>query len=100
MAVVFVPLSAVNVGMLTHLVPTMVDHGLTPAGAARVAALSGLTVLVARGGMGWLLDRVHAPYVLAVVGLIAAAVPLLLACGGGPETGYLDGMPVCRSLGT
>lgn len=88
MAVTFVMLGTISVGVLANLVPMMVDHGFTPAEAARIAGLSGLAVVVVRGGLGWVLDRVHAPYVLAVVALIAGAVPLLLAFGEGPAAGY------------
>ena len=99
MALAFVLLGVVSVGVLAHLVPMMVDHGLTPAAAASVAGLSGLAVLVARGGLGWVLDRVHAPYVLAVVGVIAAAVPLLLAYGQGPAAGYLAAVLLGSAIG-
>lgn len=98
MSVAFVLLGVVSVGVLAHLVPMMVDHGLTPGEAARVAGLSGLSVL-ARGGLGWVLDRVHAPYVLAVVGAIAAAVPLLLAYGEGPAAGCLAAVLLGSAIG-
>lgn len=88
MGINFVVLGIVSVGVLAHLVPMMVDHGFTPAEAARVAGLSGLAVVVVRGGLGWVLDRVHAPYVLAVVSIIAGMAPFLLAVGDGPAAGY------------
>ena len=88
MAVNFVLLGTISVGVLANLVPMMVDHGFTPAEAARIAGLSGLAVVIVRGGLGWVLDRVHAPYVLAAVSIIAGAVPLLLAFGQGPAAGY------------
>ncbi len=99
MAAAFVLLGVVSVGVLAHLVPMMVDHGLTPAEAARVAGLSGLAVLVARGGLGWVLDRVHAPYVLCVVSTIAAVVPLLLAYGEGPAASYLAAVLLGSAIG-
>lgn len=99
MAVSFVLLGVVSVGVLANLVPMMVDHGFTPAEAARIAGLSGLAVVVARGGLGWVLDRVHAPYVLAVVAVIAGAVPLLLVYGEGPATGYLAAILLGSAIG-
>lgn len=99
MAVAFVLLGTVSIGMLAHLVPMMADHGLTPAEAARIAGLSGLAVVLGRGGLGWILDRVHAPYILAVVALIAASVPLLLAYGGGVATGYLAAVLLGTAVG-
>ncbi len=99
MAVSFVLLGLVSVGVLANLVPMMMDHGFTPAEAARVAGLSGLAVVVVRGGLGWVLDRVHAPYVLAVVAVIAGAVPLLLAYGEGPATGCLAAVLLGSAIG-
>jgi len=99
MAVNFVLLGIVSVGVLANLVPMMVDHGFTPAEAARIAGLSGLAVVIVRGSLGWVLDRVHAPYVLAVFSAIAAAVPLLLAYGEGPAAGYLAAVLLGSAIG-
>ncbi len=99
LATAFVLLGIVSVGTLAHLVPMMVDLGITPAEAARIAGLSGLAVVVGRGGSGWILDRVHAPYVLAVVSLVAASVPLLLAFGEGPAAGYFAAVLLGGALG-
>ena len=99
MAVAFALLGIVSVGVLAHLVPMMVDHGFTPAEAARIAGLSGLAVVVVRGGLGWVLDRVHAPYVLAAIAVVAAAVPLLLAYGEGPAAGYLAAVLLGSAIG-
>ncbi len=99
MAVNFVLLGIVSVGVLANLVPMMVDHGFTPAEAARIAGLSGLAVVIVRGSLGWVLDRVHAPYVLAVFSAIAAAVPLLLAFGEGPAAGYLAAVLLGSAIG-
>ena len=99
MAVTFVLLGAVSVGVLAHLVPMMVDHGFTPGEAARIAGITGLAVVVVRGSIGWLLDRIHAPYVLAVIAVVAAGVPLLLAYGEGPSTGYLAAVLLGSAIG-
>lgn len=79
MCVVFILLGIVSIGVLAHLVPMMVDRGFTPAAAAQLAAATGLATVVARGGMGWLLDRYHARYLLAGMALLAATSFLLLA---------------------
>ena len=99
MAIAFVLLGAVSVGVLAHLVPMMVDHGFAPGEAARVAGIAGLAVVIVRGGIGWLLDRVHAPYVLAIVAAIAAGVPTLLAYGEGPAAGYLAAVLLGSAIG-
>ena len=99
MSAAFVLLGVVSVGILANLVPMMVDHGFTPPEAARLAGLSGLAVLVARGGLGWVLDRVHAPYVLALVAAITGAVPLLLTYGEGAAAGYLAAVLLGSAIG-
>lgn len=99
MALAFVLLGTISVGVLAHLVPMMVDHGFSPAEAARIAGLAGLAVVIVRGGLGWVLDRVHAPYVLAVVAAAAGAVPLLLAFGQGAAAGYLAAVLLGGAIG-
>ncbi len=89
MCVIFFLLGAISVGALAHLVPMMVDRGFTPGAAARVAAVTGIATLLGRGGIGWVLDRVSASYVLAVVSLFAAIAFLLLGYSGGKGASYL-----------
>ena len=88
MCVVFFLLGVTTVGVLAQLVPMMIDRGFSPAAAARVAALTGLAALASRGGIGWVLDRVQAPRVIAVVALLACVSFLLLAFGGGRPSSY------------
>ncbi len=99
MAVAFVLLGTVSVGVLANLVPMMVDHGFTPPEAARLAGLSGLSVVIVRGGLGWVLDRMHAPYMLAAVAVIAGGVPFLLAFGDGQAAGYLAAILLGSAIG-
>ena len=89
MCVVFVLIGTISVGVLSHLVPLMTDRGLTPAVAARVAGTAGLATLIGRGGLGWILDRVYAAYVLAAVAMMAACAFLLLAFGHGIVLAYI-----------
>ncbi len=79
----FVLLSTASVGAVAHLVPMMTDKGFSPVEAARIAGLTGFATLVSRGVIGWMLDRIHAPYLLAVMSLLCAAACLLLAFGTG-----------------
>lgn len=99
MTAIFVLLGTVSVGVLAHLVPMMVDHGFSPAEAARLAGLSGLAVIVARGGLGWVLDQVHAPYMLAVIAAIAAGVSLLLAYGESQAAGTIGALFLGAAIG-
>ena len=86
---VFFLLGVTTVGVLAQLVPMMVDRGFSPPAAARVAALTGLAALASRGGIGWVLDRVQAPRVVAAVALLACISFLLLAYGGGRPSSYV-----------
>ncbi len=89
MCAAFVLIGIVSLGVLAHLVPMMVDRGFTPAAAARIAGLTGLATVAGRGGLGWLLDRFHAPYLLAGIALLAMAAFLLLAYSFDPASSYV-----------
>lgn len=88
--------------LIVHLVPMLIDRGVTPAQAARMAALVGMAVLVARLVVGWLFDRFHAPHVAclflispviacAILWLRGPAVPaaLMLGLAAGAEVDML-----------
>ncbi len=79
MCTAFLLLGIISIGVLAHLVPMMIDRGFTPVAAAQLAAATGLATVVARGGLGWLLDRYHARYLLAAMALLAVISFLLLA---------------------
>ena len=80
---IFFLLGTAGTGVLTHLVPMMTDHGYTAAFAAKFAGLIGVSTLVSRALVGWLLDRVHAASMVAAVACVSAGICLLLAHGGG-----------------
>ena len=86
MCLTFVLLGFVTIGVLPHLVPLLADGGMSQAEAARIAGLTGLAAVVARGGLGWLLDRTHAPYVLAALGVFAGCAFVVLGIRGGAAT--------------
>jgi predicted MFS family arabinose efflux permease len=56
-----------------HLFPMMTDAGLSPMAAAGYIALMGPLTIVGRIGGGFLMDRIHAPYVAAAT----FALPIL-----------------------
>ena len=68
--------------LLVHLVPMLRDAGVEGLQAARTASLVGVGVIVSRIGIGWLIDRVFAPYVATAIFLITAGGCLLLAVHG------------------
>ena len=87
--VIFLLLGIVSIGTLANLVPIMIGRGFSPRGAAAVAAVTGLVAIVARGGIGWVLDRTHPPHVIGVVALLACSAFLLLAYGHGTTSSYV-----------
>ena len=99
MATAFFLLGLVTVGTIANFVPMLVDRGFTPTKAAALAGLSGFAAIFARGGFGWVLDRFHAPYVLAAVALLAGAASLLLGCVGGPLAVYVSAVILGTTVG-
>jgi MFS family permease len=75
LAIIFFILGLVSVGFGTHLVSRLADAGFSRGYTAAAVMLSGLTVVLTRVGLGWLVDNVHAPFVLA-----SATLALALAC--------------------
>lgn len=72
------------VGMQGHIVPLLTDHGLTPAVAAATLGMFGLSTLAGRLLVGYLVDRIYAPYVATVFFLAPVLGFALLAVGSGP----------------
>ncbi len=96
---IFVLLGTTSIGMLTSIVPMMVGRGFTPQAAAKLAGLAGLAAIGGRGGIGYVLDRVHPPFVVAVMALAACAAFLLAAYGHGPMSGYAMALLLGGSIG-
>ncbi len=99
MSLAFFLMGLASVGTITQLVPMMADRGADPAAAARVAALAGLAALVGRGGVGWVLDRIHAPHVFVGVALLGVLAFLLLGYGQSPATAYVAAILVGSVIG-
>ncbi len=88
MCVAFALAGLASVGMLAHLVPMMIDRGFAPPAAASLAAITGMAAIVARGGLGFLLDRLFAPRVFVGVCGVGAGAALLLGYGRTPLPSY------------
>lgn len=54
-------------GIVPNLIPALTDRGFTPREAASVLSAYGISLIIARLGIGWLLDRFWGPGVAAVV---------------------------------
>jgi MFS family permease len=72
------------VGMQGHIVPLLTDHGLSPALAAATLGMFGLSTLAGRLLVGYLVDRIYAPYVATVFFLAPVLGFALLATASGP----------------
>ena len=68
-------------GILSNLVPLLVDRGFTPASAAAQLSLYGFVIIVGRLVSGWLLDRFWAP-AIGCTFLITPAIGMLLLASG------------------
>jgi MFS family permease len=72
LALTFATMSLSFGGLLPHFVPMLMDGGLDPVTAARIAGEIGLAVIASRLFVGFLLDRLHAPWIAIGICLIAA----------------------------
>lgn len=82
MVVAFAAVAVAVSALIVHMVPLLRDAGMDAMGAARIASLVGVGVLVGRLAAGYLVDRFFAPQVAALFFAGAAAGCLLLAVGG------------------
>jgi MFS family permease len=78
----FAMMSLSFAGLLPHLVPLLGDGGIDPRTAGRIAGQLGLAVIASRLVVGFLLDRVFAPFIAIGMCLIAAAGILVLLVQG------------------
>lgn len=66
------------IGAIIHFVSILQDRGLSPQKAARFASLIGVSVIIGRLAVGYVLDRVFAPRVVFVLYLAPVAAFLVL----------------------
>ena len=77
MAVAFVLGIIVLNGTLTQIVAMLMDRGASLQAATTVLSASGIAAVVGRLLSGWLVDRIHGPYVaVGFFALLAIGVPL------------------------
>ena len=77
-AVLFTGSISMN-GAITHLSALLTDRGISAGDAALCASILGALSVLARIGVGWLLDRIFGPYVAFLVTLTTASGVFLLA---------------------
>ncbi len=96
---VFILLSLSLFGLLSHLVPMLNDRGMAADRAALVASALGVTIIVSRAAIGWLIDRYFAPHVASVCVLLSAIGLVLLATGAIDGPAFLAAALVGLSIG-
>jgi MFS family permease len=69
-------------GIVIHIIAMITDNGVPREQAAQVASLIGLSILVARLAVGYLIDKFHAPPIAALCFAIPAIGCYLLTGGG------------------
>ncbi len=86
-------------GLLPHLVPMLTDRGMDGTQAALVASTIGITIIVARVIIGYLIDRFFAPRVALVFFLASAGGIVMLAAGATGPMAYLAAVLIGLSIG-
>ncbi len=89
LAVAFLAISIAFHACLIHLVPMLVDKGVSVESAAGAASLMAIGILVGRIGTGFLLDRYFAPYITMAIFLMFTVAIGLLWTGGPVWIAYL-----------
>ena len=72
-----------GVAILVNLVPILRDRGMTPGVSAGIAAVAGVSAIVGRILIGFLLDRIQARPIAVFAFLLPAAASLILLIAGG-----------------
>ena len=96
---VLIVLSFALHGLLAHMVPMLVDRGMSSATAATVAAVEGVTVMLARILVGHLMDRFFAPRVAMTFFVLSALGLVVFATGAVEGLAFLAAILVGLSLG-
>lgn len=78
-AIVLFIVSTAGLGAYVHMVPMLTDRGIPTAEAVKVAAITGIGVLIGRAATGLLLDIILAPYVAAAAFLAGSVGLAILA---------------------
>ena len=79
---IFLLVSTAVLGLIPAFIPLLQDSGMTAAVAGGLAAILGVSVMVGRLLIGFLIDRIFAPYLTAVVFALVGLGCLSLAIGG------------------
>ncbi|HEX5385634.1 MAG TPA: MFS transporter [Gemmatimonadales bacterium] len=99
MVAAFSVVSASTQATVLHMPALLRDRGMTADAAALASSVVGIALLAGRTGSGYLLDRLFAPYVSAIIFCLAAAGMALLAAGATGQTALAAGFMAGLALG-
>jgi predicted MFS family arabinose efflux permease len=85
----FALLGVFSASVLVHQIRILVDAGMSRQAATSLQSVLGIALVGARLGVGWLLDRIKASYVMATFALGAALACALYAGGLGAQLALL-----------
>ncbi|WP_276809086.1 MFS transporter [Castellaniella defragrans] len=86
-------------GTIAHIVPLLVDRGVSPQAAATAISTAGLSLLVGRIFAGWMLDRCPAPHVAILFFCLPLAGQALLLLDHGASAGLMAAVLIGLGLG-
>lgn len=92
-AFAFVLIGGVVSALMVHLVPLIIDAGLSREAAVRIAGVLGISVIFGRMLTGYLVDRYHPPLVAATFLFMPVVGCLMLIAG--PESAIAVAVAVC-----
>lgn len=96
---IFAVLSFVLNGMLSHLVPMLVDRGMESGTAAAVASVEGVTVFFSRIFIGFLIDKIFAPRVAVIFFTLSALGIGMFTLGAVDSVAFFAAILIGLSLG-
>ena len=94
----FVLVAVAVCGLIPSYIPLLQDAGMSPAEAGGYGAVIGASVMTGRLITGFLIDRIFAPYITAVVFSFVACGCLALGLGG-TEYALLGGVALGLAMG-
>ncbi len=99
LAVSFFIVSGTTGGVVSHLVPLLTDRGISPLIATGMVGVAGFSLIGGRLFAGFLLDRIHAPFVAATFFLTPCVGILVLLFTLRPQAAALAMVLVGIGLG-
>ena len=86
-------------GVISHLVPLLSDRGISAQTATSMVSIAGIAMIAGRLLAGYLLDRLHAPYVAVVFFLAPLAGIIVLLSTSKPEGAAIATILVGMGIG-